>query len=220
VLRATLIGFGLLSLMGVPGQSLPVVLTLWTFVFWFLLLQGTAADQTDSRHPPRSNLFWIAALGLVAAHATITFADARGDLRPRNRAIRFGWEYAQGIGDLERNTDGTPGRRWTERRAITQVPVKGRVLKFVAWVDHPDADENPVHVKVWADSRLVFEGDLKRPPSVINMDIPATPGKTHLLLETEVSRVWWPRAYGRRDPRQLGLSIRDWLWEGDQETGR
>ena len=220
VLRATLVGFGMLSVLGVPGQSLPVVLTLWTFVFWFLALQGTAVEPAASRDQRRSSLFWIAALGLVAAHATITFADARGDLRPRNRAIRFGWEYAQGIGDLERNTDGTAGRRWTERRAITQVPVKGRVLKFVAWVDHPDANEIPVHVKVWADSRLVFEGDLKRPPSVVSMDIPATPGTTHLLLETEVSRVWWPRAYGRRDPRQLGLSIRDWLWVGDQETVR
>ena len=220
VLRATLVGFGMLSMLGVPGQSLPVVLTLWTFVFWFMAVQGSAVEQTDSRAPRGLSRFWIAALVLVAAHATITFADARGDLRPRNRAIRFGWEYAQGIGDLERSTDGTPGRRWTERRAITQVPVKGRVLKFVAWLDHPDANDNPVHVKVWADSRLVFEGDLKRPPSIVSLDIPATPGQTHLLLETEVSRVWWPRAYGQRDPRQLGLSIRDWIWEGDQENGR
>ena len=217
VLRATLAGFGFISLMGVPGQSLPVVLTLWTFVFWFLTVQGTEVDVSVSRHQPPSSLFWIAALALVAVHAALTLADARGDLRPRNRAIRFGWEYAQGIGDLERSTDGTPGRRWTERRAITQVPVKGRSLKFVGWVDHPDADENPVHVKVWADSHLVFEGDLKRPPSLVEIDIPATPGQTHLLLETEVSRVWWPRAYGRRDPRQLGLSVRDWLWVGDQE---
>ena len=213
VLRATLAGFGMMSMLGVPGQSLPVVLTLWTLVFWFLSVQGTAVEPSAARDQQRSGLFWVAALGLVAAHSAITFADARGDLRPRNRAIRFGWEYAQGIGDLERSANGSPGRRWTERRAITQVPVKGRSLKFVGWVDHPDADENPVHVKVWADSRLVFEGDLKRPPSAVNIDIPATPGKSHLLLETEVSRVWWPRTYGHRDPRQLGLSIRDWLWE-------
>ena len=213
VLRATLTGFGLLSLMGVPGQSLPVALTFWTLAFWFVLLKGVAAEPPGPRAAGRPALFWGTALILVMAHAAITFADARGPLRPRNRAIRFGWDYAQGIGDLERSADGTPGRRWTERRSIAQVPVKGRVLKFVGWVDHPDADEHPVHVRVWADSRLVYEGDLTRPPAVINLDIPAAPGQTHLLLETEVSRTWAPREYGQRDPRQLGLSVRDWIWE-------
>lgn len=213
VLRATITGFGLLSLMGVPGQSLPVVLTFWTLAFWFVSLKGVAAEPPSLRAVGRPALFWVTALMLVMAHAAITFADARGSLRPRNRAIRFGWDYAQGIGDLERSADGTPGRRWTERRSIAQVPVKGRVLKFVGWVDHPDADEHPVHVRVWVDSRLVYEGELKRPPAVINLDIAAAPGQTHLLLETEVSRTWAPRAYGQRDPRQLGISIRDWIWE-------
>ena len=211
-LRVTITGFGLLSLMGVPGQSLPVALTFWTFAFWLMSLQGLAKEPTTPL-AGQSSLFWVTALVLVSAHAVVTFADAHGQLRPRNRAIRFGWDYAQGIGDLERSTDGTPGRRWTERRSIAQVRVQGLVLKFAGWVDHPDADEHPVHVRVWADSRLVYEGDLKRPPAMINLDIPATPGQSHLLLETEVSRAWLPRAYGQRDPRQLGLSVRDWIWE-------
>lgn len=213
VLRATLTSFALLSLMGVPGQSLPVALTFWTFAFWVMLLKGPALEPTGTDTARRPTVFWLTALALVVAHATITFADARGDLRPRNRALRFKWEYAQGIGDLERSANGAPGRRWTELRSITQVPVKGRILKFVGWVDHPDADAHPVHVRVWADSRLVYEGDLKRPPSAIDVAIPAAPGQTHMIVETEVSRTWAPRAYGQRDPRQLGLSIRDWVWE-------
>ncbi len=213
VLRATLIGFGLLSLMGVPGQSLPVALTFWVFAFWFVSVHGIQNQPTNLPASGQSSWFWGTILILVLSHAIVTFADARGQLRPRNRAIRFGWDYAQGLGDLERSADGTPGRRWTERRSIAQVRVQGQVLKFVGWVDHPDADEHPVHVRVWADSRLVYEGDLKRPPAIINVDIPATPGQSHLLLETEVSRAWSPRAHGQRDSRQLGLSVRDWIWE-------
>lgn len=213
VLRFTIIGFGVLSLLGVPGQSLPVALTFWTIVFWFMLLTTGAAAPATRSMAERHGAFWITMLVLVVAQGAMTLVDARGELRPRNRAIRFGWEYAQGIGDLERGTAFAPGRRWTEQQSITQIPVKGKVLKFVAWLDHPDADEHPVHVRVWADSRLVFEGDLKRPPSSIAIDIPAQPGASHLLLETQVSRTWAPRAYGQRDPRQLGLSIRDWAWE-------
>jgi hypothetical protein len=86
------------------------------------------------------------------------------------------------------------------------------VLKFVGWIDHPDADEHPVQVRVWADSKLVFSGDLRRSAS-ITLDIPATPGEKHLILETWISRTWRPSDYGRGDRRQLGLSVRDWAWE-------
>jgi len=91
------------------------------------------------------------------------------------------------------------------------IPVKGTVLKFVAWIDHPDADAKPVHARVWADSKLVYEGDLRRAP--LMLDIPATPGKTHMLIETAIDRTWRPSESGRRDNRDLGLSIRDWVWQ-------
>jgi hypothetical protein len=45
------------------------------------------------------------------------------------------------------------------------------------------------------------------------LDIPATPGKTHMLLETEIDRTWRPSDSGSRDTRDLGLSIRDWVWQ-------
>ena len=93
------------------------------------------------------------------------------------------------------------------------IKVKGKSLKFVAWVDHPDVDVRPVHTRVWADSKLVYEGDLKRAPLMI--DIPATPGKTHMVIETSIDRTWRPSdaGTGSRDGRELGLSIRDWVWE-------
>ena len=60
-------------------------------------------------------------------------------------------------------------------------------------------------------AELVFEGDLRRNP--IMLDIPAAPGKTHMLIETSIDRTWRPSDYGRRDDRELGLSVRDWTWE-------
>jgi hypothetical protein len=39
----------------------------------------------------------------------------------------------------------------------------------VAWIDHPDSDVKPVHARVWADSKLVFEGDLRRNPIMLDI---------------------------------------------------
>ncbi len=207
ILRGSLVGFGIVSLLGVPGQSLPVVLTFWTLAFWFVSLKGIAAPTKAW-----STIMWSATLALVAIHAVITYADARGDLLPRNRSTRFGWDYQYGISDLERSPDGSPGRRWTERKSLSVVPVRGTVLKFVGWIDHPDADERPVHVRVWADSKIVYDDDLRRSAAIF-LDIPATPGKTHMVVQTEISRMWKPRDFGRDDPRELGLSVRDWVWQ-------
>ena len=66
-------------------------------------------------------------------------------------------------------------------------------------------------MRVWADSQLVYEGDLRASP--LFLDIPATPGKTHMVIETSIDRTWRPSDSGSRDTRELGLSIRDWVWE-------
>ena len=39
------------------------------------------------------------------------------------------------------------------------------------------------------------------------------PGKTHLLIETAIDRTRRPSDSGSRDTRDLGLSIRDWVWQ-------
>ena len=209
VLRGALVAFGVISLLGMPGQSLPVVLTFWTFAFWFACLKGVPATPST----PWSTVGWSATLAVVVLHAAVTFADARGDLRPRNRSMRFGWEYQYGLGNVEFGADGKPERRTSrDYRSLAVNPVQGKLLKFVAWIDHPDGDEHPVHVRVWADSRLVQETELKRSAAIF-LDIPATPGRTHMVIETEISRLWRPKDLGRNDPRTLGLSIRDWVWE-------
>jgi O-antigen ligase len=207
MLRGVLIGFFIASLFGMPAQSMAIVITFWVFAFWIRIEGG----QTD-RGGSWSKAATIAAAALIVLHAGATIVDANGDLRPRNRSMRFGWFYKYGLSEVEADPGGNPvGRRWTLKKSLAMVPVKGKVLKFVAWIDHPDSDVRPVHTQVWADGNLVYEGDLKRDPLFI--DIPATPGRSHLILETSIDRTWSPSDLGGRDRRELGLSIRDYVWE-------
>lgn len=214
MLRGVLLGFGVASTFGMPAQSIAIIITFWVFVFWFSI-ESAAASPAPKTALSRSTIALAAAL--IVVHVGMTTVDAFGELRPRERAQRFNWFYRYGFlgdGDPEPDPGGNAlGRRWTTRDALAVIPVKGRVLKFVAWIDHPDSDQKPVHTRVWADSHLVYEGDLKR-SSPLFLDIPATPGKSHMVLETSIDRLWRPSDFGTtRDRRELGLSIRDWTWE-------
>ena len=211
LIRGALLGFLVASIFGMPAQSAAVMITFWTFVFWLLV------ERSNETSPAGTGWTKFAALAtaiLIVIHAGATLVDARGDLLPRHRSIRFGWFYKYGMSELEPDPGGNPvQRRWTIMpKSLAVVAVGGKVLKFVAWVDHPDGDERPVRTKVWADGRLVFDGEIRRSAPLF-MDIAATPGRTHMVLETEIDRLWAPRDYGMRDMRGLGLSIRDWVWE-------
>jgi hypothetical protein len=216
LLRGVLIGFFVASTFGMPAQSIAVVMTFWIFAFWIWQEKGSAAETATTWSRPAL----IAAAVLIGLHAGATTVDAFGSLRPRERAQRFNWYYRYGYNindndgyDREPDPGGNPiMRRWTLKQSLAVIPVKGKVLKFVAWLDHPDADTKPVHVQVWADSKLVYEGDRGRTP--LFLDIPATPGRTHMVLETKIDRTFRPSDAGNsRDRRELGLSIRDWVWE-------
>jgi hypothetical protein len=217
ILRGVLIAFFIASLFGLPSQSAAITMTFWIFVFWFVLERGGHVLQPSTTKDWSKQLAALT-IALVTVHAGITVADAYGDLRPRERAQRWNWYYRYGYhisndgADVEPDPGGNAvGRRWTMKDSLAVIPVKGKVLKFVAWIDHPDADTNPVHTQVFADSVLIYEGDLRRSP--LFLDIPATPGKTHMVIETTTSRTFRPSDAGSRDDRDLGLSIRDWVWE-------
>jgi O-antigen ligase len=217
MLRGLLIAFFIASLFGLPSQSAAITLTFWIFAFWLVLEQGGDAVQAPPRKEWPRQLAAVT-IALIAVHAGLTVVDAFGDLRPRHRAERFGWYYRYGYhisndgADVEPDPGGNAvGRRWTMKDSLALIPVKGKVLKFVAWVAHPDANTNPVHTQVFVDSMLVYEGDLGRTP--LFLDIPATPGKTHMLIETSVERTFRPSDSGSRDARELGLSLQDWVWE-------
>lgn len=210
LLRGSLLALGLVSLVGMPGQSAAVVITFWTFAFWYLRASAGLSLPPRRWSPRRERAAWAAVLLLVVVHAGGTYAVAVGDLRPAERAVRFGWYYRYGIYDLEQPPDGTPFR-WTMRRAAAVIPVEGRVLRFEAWVDHPDADAQPVTVRVWADDRLVATESRRRGERV-QADIPAVSGRPRMIIRTEVDRAWRPVEHAGTDPRELGIAIADWNW--------
>jgi hypothetical protein len=217
MLRGVLIAFFIASLFGVPSQSVAITLTFWIFAFWIASELHVVTKPATAPMPARgiTSRASAIAVALIAAHAGLTAYDAFADLRPRHRAERFDWYYRYGWvmpDDVESDPGGNPiGRRWTKKDSLAVIKVGGKTLKFVAWVDHPDADMRPVHTRVWADSKMVYEGDLRRAP--LFLDIPATPGKSHMVIETSIDRTWRPSDSGSRDQRTLGLSIRDWTWQ-------
>ena len=212
MLRGVLVAFFIASLFGLPSQNLAVTITFWIFVFWFTAERGVAAATEETARPDRRLL--VGAVVLCVAHLAMTTVNAFGDLRPRERSMRFDWFYKYGMTELEPEpAGGTVGRRFTtETKSLAVVKVQGRTLKLAAWIDHPDGEQNPVHVRIWADGNLVYEGAVKRSTPVF-LNIPPTPGRTHVIIETEIDRLFRPSDYGSRDRRTLGLSLRDWVWE-------
>lgn len=215
MLCGVLLGFFAASVFGMPAQSIAIVITFWVFAYW--LYTEKAGSVTPARVLP--SWLTVAAIVLVALQAGTTTVNAFGNMRPLERAKRWDWYYRYGWvfidKDVENDPGGNPvGRRWTMKKSLALIPVKGRVLKFVAWIDHPDSDKRPVHTRVWADSKLVYEGDLTR-GTPITMDIAARPGEKYLVLETEIDRLFRPSDSNpaSRDRRELGLSVRDWVWE-------
>lgn len=214
MLRAVLLGFATASIFGMPAQSIAIVMTFWVFAFWLLLESGPIEPASK----PWTTLAIAATVAIVVLNAGATTVDAFGSLRPLERAKRWDWYYRYGWvqpDDVEKDPGGNPvGRRWTMKKSLALIPVKGRALKLAAWVDHPDSSVKPVHTRVWADGVLVFEGDLRRGTPLM-MDLPAKPGEKYLVLETEIDRVFRPSDFNpaSRDRRELGLSVRDWVWE-------
>ncbi len=98
------------------------------------------------------------------------------------------------------------------KQSLAVIPVKGTRAE-VRGVDRSSrrGRESGARAGVGGFRRCVYEGDLKRSP--LFLDIPATPGKTHMVLETSIDRLFRPSDSGSRDRRELGLSIRDWVWE-------
>src|SRR6185436_2911603 len=110
-----------------------IVMTFWVFACWFWM---ETIPQPESRQSLAacSKPMVIAAAAWIVIHAGATAVDAFGDLRPRERAQRFGWYYRYGFvqpDDVEKDPGGNSvGRRWTTKHALAVIPVKGRVLKF------------------------------------------------------------------------------------------
>jgi len=205
VLRGVLVGFGLISLVGMPGQDAAVVFTFWTIAFWFLRLIAPGEPKVFAR-AAGATAWWALVWAIVLGYAGATAYVGRTDMRPPFRQAAADIDYSYGFYPPE------PGGtlRWARKNAVDviRVPREQRWLQVTFFVQHLDLPKQPVDVKVWANHELLAKTRLTAiEPVTRYFKVPD--GDKRVVLETSVSRAVRPRDFGVADDRELGLLV-DW----------
>jgi hypothetical protein len=200
VLRSLLVAFGLISLVGVPGQNVVVAAIIWAFTFAFAGETGRRpADAPPSSIQPR---WWAVLWILVVVYAAAMAYVGMTLLRPPVQAMRAGLNYASGFYPK----DGDAPYVWTAKHAVAVVPTAGRWLTLESIVNHPDAYKNPVGVKVWVDGALVMNKSVTS-SFPITASVELSGGADRVMIETWVSRINRPSDSGGDDHRELGMAV-------------
>jgi hypothetical protein len=205
VLRAALIGFGLISLVGVPGQDVAVVFTFWAFAFWlFTLVQPDVRNAFEWRGAASAG--WIAVWLMALGYAVATAGVGWSNLRPPVRAEAAGLDYTYGFYPPEENQTF----RWAAKRAVVVLPAPPdrRWLQVTVRVERVNVARKPVEVKVWTDRHLIVRTQLTSiDPVTRYFKVPG--GHSRVMLETWVDRTLHPHDFGMGDDREQGLLV-DW----------
>ncbi|OFW26012.1 MAG: hypothetical protein A3H97_11300 [Acidobacteria bacterium RIFCSPLOWO2_02_FULL_65_29] len=199
--RGVLIGFVLISLVGMPAQVLAVSITFWTMAFWFVLLVEKPKPAAEAALPLRA---WALVAAVVIAYTAGTVDLANSRLRVPVRAQHAGWPFSYGFYYPE--PDGSGGEvRWARRRAAIVLDAKGPLIEIAVSVNHRDIASHPVDVKVWSDGRLEMNTRLT---DATWQTLRVRVRERRVLLETRVSRVVRPIDFGVDDGRELGLLVK------------
>ncbi|MBP6716819.1 MAG: hypothetical protein KA205_08145, partial [Acidobacteria bacterium] len=210
MLKSALFAVGVISLVSMPTQSLPVALTVWVIVYWYVLLAAPASERLVARSGQTSVMVWptwVFALGFVAATVAVGWTA----LRPPYRAIRADWTYQVGFYDLEQPAGGT-AFRWTEQRAVIVVPVTGAWLKLTVGGGPSDVAARPLMLKVKRRGQPLFDVvRTSNAPQTWYVQAPST--EKRMMLEFELDRFWRPAPLGSGgDDRELGVTVDDWVF--------
>jgi len=197
IVKYAIVGFGVISMVGVPSQNLFVAMAMWTMCGWLLLF---VADDPRVRNGARGRGWLYASAVVVAASvAFLTYESGWRELRPPFRAKRFGYPYTAG---LYSPMDEPVGTTVTARRAITVLAARTGLLKLTLWVEHPDADQAPVRVEVWVDNTRVVRSRFGRNvPLTRYVNVRAG---ERFVLETRVDRTF---AAPERGQPEVGLNV-------------
>ena len=200
VARGALIGFAIVSLVGVPAQSLPVAITFWTFAFWYASLAGEpgAAPILARR--------WVAVAVVTLVFLAGTAYAATTSLRLASRAQRAGFTFKYGLYEPERDAEFGEVR-WARQRSAIVIDALSRRMEVSVAVNHHDIQERPVDAKVWIDGSLALDTRLTD-TSWRTFPVRVPDGERRVILETWVNRVLNPFEFGVMDGRQLGLLVR------------
>ena len=203
--RGLVVGLGMVSLVGMPTQD-PVVLMAFFLLVAMLGCARTDADASLWPWEGRSlSAAWMVVAGLAVAYAGSHVALARGSLDVAERASRAGRDYVVGLYQEETRPDGGDFQ-WTRGEARLGLVKRATYLTVRAWIQHPDAAERPVSLRIASPCQLLFEGDLVDSSPVEIMLAPQL-AEERIDLEVRVSRTWSPASVGGADTRQLGAAL-------------
>jgi hypothetical protein len=199
IVRGMLIGFALISLVGMPSQSPAVTFTFWTIAFWYVSMVGVPEAK------PSGRTMWTVVIAIFVVFVVGSAYLAGGDLRLGERARRLGFPYSYGFSFPE--PDGSGGEyRWAARRGSIVIDVPKPGLTIRVWVNHRDISTNPVNVRVWQNGEPLIETQLTSTDPV-TQSVRLPENEKRVLIDTWVSRVVHPADFGVADARELGLMV-------------
>ena len=159
-------------------------------------LQLCARPGRDGSGPARQ------ALPVDHVRDVVIFGAAQGGQRAVELASRCGWRVAYIV-------DNNQAAWNTTAHGVTVPRASERWMKLTCWVSHPDADANPVEVRVWRNRERIVDRRLRRGQRMVQyVEVPGE--NKRFVLEVKVDRTWRPADHGQADPRELGLGMQ---WE-------
>jgi hypothetical protein len=151
VLRGSLIGLGIASLLGVPTQHPATAVAVATLIFW---LHGLLHDGPHTGPPP-TPAWWTAAF-VVAVVVSVSLAiGADGSFQPRTRAVQSGSAYAHGFSHSE-GISAYGDFRWAATDAVTVTRVMNRWLQLTLWAPYPNVADRNITARVRVNGREVL----------------------------------------------------------------
>jgi hypothetical protein len=215
--KGAIVGLVSASLLGMPTQDTAVSISFVVIVCWCMKLKGLpgliAAD--DAKRLSRGE--WAAVLTVLACFLGGTVYEARTDLRRPVRALRMGFPYSYGFAPDKAD----PTIRWTGAKAVEVFPTEKRWLKLVIGDVAPDAESNPVQVKVMLNREVILRVNRRSSfPITRWIRMPEKYG-TQLMIEIDVSRTWRPSDFGdSTDGQERGVAVHQWsFWDEDPPKG-
>jgi len=199
-LSGGLSGLAAASLLGVPTMNSVVLLTFWVMATWLGVMAGLSPAAEASSRRGWSAIAFVLIAGFLAA----TVWSALGRLSVPGRAAMAAWPYERGWYDYDNSA--RPPFRWTRKEAVSVFLPRGRYLRLVFSVQHPDLSERPVDVKVRVFRRTVVR-ERFRTPQVVTRYVPVSPGSAAMMVSFEVSRTFRAPA---PDTRELGIAVTEW----------
>lgn len=184
VLRGSLIGVGLASMLGVPTQSPALSLAFTTVVFWLAVVTPDAARAREASRP--SAIITVIVTLIVAAGLALS---ARTDLRVPFRALRAGVPYFYGLTPPQ-EVSAYGELRWMGIRALWVRPSAERWLRLTVTAPSPDVNARPVQFELHVHGRRPVARTIGN-NAPVGFFIDASSSAT-LMMELRASREFLP----------------------------